>query len=81
MVSFFVQISPQLYFQPNAIGCNQVQNRQRVTEFSETYLRILKQVSKRPPFLGDLAYILSTYKKRNRLKLMILSGYEENEIV
>jgi hypothetical protein len=60
--------------------CKQMQNRQRVIEFAETYLTFLKQVSNKTPLLGVLAYILSTCKKRNRLKSMILSGYENNAI-
>jgi hypothetical protein len=59
---------------------NQVQNKQRVTEISETNSMILKLVSNFHPIIGVLAYTLSTFKKINRLKSLILSVCEKNKI-
>ena len=80
MVSNSLQNYPVSAGYFHAECCKQVQNKQRVTGFTETYLRFLKQVSKQSPFPGVLAYILSTCKKRNRLKSLILSGCENNAI-
>jgi len=37
MVSIYIQISAHSTFYPHAEGCKQMQNRQRVTKFSDTY--------------------------------------------
>jgi hypothetical protein len=37
----------------DAKHCNQMQNRQRVTELIETYITVFKLVSKNTPLLGS----------------------------
>jgi hypothetical protein len=57
-----------------------VQNKQSVTEFSETFLMFFKQFSIFHPIPGVFMNILSSWEKRNRSESLILSGYENNAI-
>ena len=50
-------------------------------EVIETFSPKFFKVSKKTPFTGVFTYILSTYKKINRLKSLILGGYKQIVIV